>query len=90
MYPPGVFAARTRAHGATASAASPVRATHPRGCARLTPLRDRSHILQNALPAISWVTLVATLTASYGEAFNQGLLPEVGPSAPPSEPVSMA
>ncbi len=40
------------------------------------PPPRRSHILQNALPAISWVTLTATLVASYATAYNDGLLPE--------------
>ncbi|KAG2451683.1 hypothetical protein HYH02_003463 [Chlamydomonas schloesseri] len=45
---------------------------------------SQSHILQNALPAISWVTLVATLVASYGYSYDQHLLPDGLPSISPN------
>ncbi|GIL87210.1 hypothetical protein Vretimale_14310 [Volvox reticuliferus] len=45
---------------------------------------SQSHILQNALPAISWVTLVATLVAAYGTSYDQHLLPEGFPSISPN------
>ncbi|KAG2483307.1 hypothetical protein HYH03_017810 [Edaphochlamys debaryana] len=44
----------------------------------------QSHILQNALPAISWVTLVATLVASYGTSYDAGYLPEGFPGISPN------
>ncbi|GFR45930.1 hypothetical protein Agub_g7392, partial [Astrephomene gubernaculifera] len=47
----------------------------------------QSHVIQNALPAISWVTLVATLVASYGTASEAHLLPE---GLPPLSPHAAA
>ncbi|EFJ41045.1 hypothetical protein VOLCADRAFT_121660 [Volvox carteri f. nagariensis] len=45
---------------------------------------SQSHILQNALPAISWVTLVATMVAAYGTSYDQHLLPDGFPSISPN------
>ncbi|GLC45340.1 hypothetical protein PLESTM_001722000 [Pleodorina starrii] len=45
---------------------------------------SQSHILQNALPAISWVTFVATLVAAYGTSYDQHILPDGFPSFSPN------
>lgn len=49
-----------------------------------TPHSCRSHVLQNIVPSIGWVTGVSTLVVGYMWAYDHGVLPDGFPSLAPS------